>query len=97
MKLLLNKDLTGLDGKEMPHANLGKLLANSLAGSNGAESIKYMDWALKFYNGEAVELDDTDYKKLYKEIEENKQFTRIVKSQILKEMERQKQVQPDKK
>jgi len=90
MKLLLDKNLKGLDGKDLPDAHMGKLLANALANSGGEESIKYIDWSLKLYNGEEILLDDTDYKKLYNEVESNKMFTRLVKAQVLKEMELQK-------
>jgi len=89
MKLLLDKNLIGLDGKDLPDANMGKILANSLVNNTGADAIKYLDWALKLYNSEEIQLDDADYKKIYKEVENNKQFTRLVIAQILKEMERQ--------
>lgn len=89
MKLLLDKNLVGLNGEEIQNGHMGKVLANSLANSGGSEAIKYMDWALKFFNGHEVSLDDTDYKKLYDEIESNKQFTRLVKAQLLREIEKQ--------
>ena len=90
MQLILDKNLTGLDGKELPDANMGKILANSLANGSGGDSIKYLDWAFKLYNGKSINLDDSDYTKLYKEVENNKQLTRLVNAQILQEMERQK-------
>lgn len=90
MQLILDKNLTGLDGKDLPNANMGQILASSLANSAGGDSIKYLDWALKLYNGKPIHLDDADYIKLYKEVENNKQLTRLVNAQILQEMERQK-------
>lgn len=96
MKLLLDKKLTGLDGKEFPDTHMGKILANSLVNNTGEDAIKYLDWALKLYNGEEIRLDSTDYKKLYKEVENNRQFTRLASAQILKEMERQSEEQGEK-
>ena len=92
MKLLLDKNVRGLDGKDLPNSNMGKLLANSLVNNTGTDAIKYLDWALKLYNNETIQLDEADYSKLYKEIENNKQFTRLVIAQILQEMERQRNV-----
>jgi len=91
MQLLLDKNLIGLDEKELPNSHMGKLLANALISSSGGDAIKYMDWSLKLYSGQSIELDDADYNKLYKEVENNKQFTRLVSAQILKEMDKQKQ------
>lgn len=90
MQLLLDKPLIGLDGKEIDDSHMGKILANALVNKEGSDDIKYFDWALKLYNNEKIELDDSDYNKLYKEIENDKRLTRIVKAQILKEMDRQK-------
>ena len=91
MQLLLDKNLKGLDGNDIPNSHVGKILANCLVSSAGGDSIKYLDWALKLYNGKPIHLDDADYNKLYKEVEGNKQLTRLVNAQILQEMERQKQ------
>lgn len=96
MQLLLDKNLTGLDGKDLSNSHMGKILANLLVNNTGKDAIKYLDCALKLYNNEAIQLDNADYKKLYKEVEESKQFTRLVTAQILQEMERQSKEQGEK-
>jgi hypothetical protein len=60
MKLDFNFPLKDLTGKDIENTNVGKILANTLANANKGNSIKMMDWALKLYNGNPLEIDQSD-------------------------------------
>lgn len=82
MKLNLNWNLRGLDGKEIPNANAGKTLASTLAGQNKGNSIKLHDWALKLWNGSVLEIDDTDADVLDAMIESSDTLTVLAKAPL---------------
>lgn len=85
MKILLNKSLIGLDGKEIPNSHMGKLLANTLASANKGDAAKFWHWSTKFYAVEEVELDPSDLETLKNFIKDSEQLTILSKAQILAE------------
>lgn len=91
MKLNLNWNLKGLDGKELVGNNAGKILANALAGHNKGNSIKLHDWALKLYNGTALEIDDTDSDVLIALIESSEFLTVLSKAPMIEYIKKVKE------
>jgi hypothetical protein len=101
MKINFNKRLKDLDGNDIPDAqgnivSMNKLLAKELCHGSGND-IKIWDWALRLQHGEELELDVTDQKLLRTEIENNKNFNRLAKAQLLKEFDRQQEEKQRKK
>lgn len=91
MKLNLNWNLKGLDGKELAGNNAGKILANALAGMNKGNAIKLHDWALKLYNGTALEIDDTDADVLLALVETSEYLTVLAKAPIIEYIKKVKE------
>lgn len=88
IKLDLNWRLKNLDGKEMEGdeegAHAGKLIASLLSRATEAESpIKFFDWALKLYNKQDLQLDDSDFETLKKFVKSHKGLFAIAQAQIL--------------
>jgi hypothetical protein len=86
MKIQLNKNLVGLDGKEIENSHMGKLVASTLAGANKGDAAKFWHWSTKFYAGEEVELDPSDSETLRNFIKDSEQLTILSKAQILAEI-----------
>jgi hypothetical protein len=82
-----NQPLKGLDGKEVMAGDqpltLGKLLGNQLASANKGDALKLFNWAMKVYNGEAIDLDESDTNTLKEFIKQNDQLTILAKAQLL--------------
>lgn len=93
MKLNFNWNLKGLDGKEMVNNNAGKVLANALAAQNKGNSIKLHDWALKLWNGNAIEVDNTDVDVLLALIEESEFLTVLGKAPMIEYIKKVKEKQ----
>jgi hypothetical protein len=93
MKLNFNFQLKGLDGKQVAgddnHA--GKVLANALSLSNKGNAIKLYDWALKLFNKQTIEVDDTDFSVLFAFVETSEFMFVICKSQLLHSMNEEKE------
>ena len=87
MKLDLNKPILDLEGNPIKNGNevltIGKQIASALVGSNKGEALKFYDWAVKLYKGEALEVDKSDLKKITEFVETNEQFTNLLKAQAL--------------
>lgn len=83
MKLDLNYDLLGLDGKAIEGTKAGKLLAQTLIGSNKGDALKYWDWAQKLYVGTPLELDPSDTETLKNFVKESEVLTVLAKAQLL--------------
>lgn len=79
----LNFPILGLDGKEIPEANAGKLLAETLSSHNEGDALKFFGWARKLYVGEALSLDASDLGKLKEFVQNSKFLPNITKAQIL--------------
>jgi hypothetical protein len=79
MKLDFNFQFKGLDGKEMKGDSAGQVLSQVLASQNKGNSIKLYDWALKLYNGQELEIDDTDADVLIGLIESTEALTIMAK------------------
>ncbi len=90
MTLNFNFNFIGLNGKEIPDGNAGKILANTLSGLNKGNSIKLWDWSLKLFNGKVIEIDEADYAVLKALIEENDGLTILGKAQLVSYMESEK-------
>ena len=62
MKLNLNIKVVDLDGKEIPDANLGKIIARDLFFSSEKDNaLKFFEWAQKLHIGEPIDLDTQDH------------------------------------
>lgn len=87
MKVTLNTQFKALNGKELKGLTMGQMLAEALSQSNKGNSIKLYNWALKFYNKEEVEMDDTDFEVLKGLVETNEGLNNLFKAQITIELE----------
>ena len=83
MKINMNFPIIGLDGKELPDSNIGKLVAQMLVQSSKGDALKYWHWAQKLYNGEELDLDPSDTETLKKFIAEHEQLTILSKAQAI--------------
>jgi len=86
MKVNLNKQFKALNGEELKGLTMGQMLAEALSQSNKGNSIKLYNWALKFYNKEEVEMDDTDFEVLKGLVETNEGLNNLFKAQITIEL-----------
>lgn len=78
----LNFDITSLDGNVL--GNAGKLIGTMLVSDNRGEALKFYDWAVKLHEGKSIRVDDADFKKIYKFIENNDNIFIITKAPILR-------------
>ena len=94
MKISFDFDLLDLSGKEIPNSNMGKLVANALAGSQqkGTKALKFMEIARKLYSEGKVDVDFADYSDLKTFIENDANLPVISQAQILEAMEYAKEV-----
>jgi hypothetical protein len=90
MKLDFNFNLKGLDGKDIQDSNAGKILAGVLSMQNKGNSIKLFDWALKMYNNQPLEIDDTDCDVLLRLIESTEQLTILAKVPMIEYLNKAK-------
>lgn len=79
----MNVSILGLDGVELPDANMGKLVAQMLVNGSKGDALKYFHWAQKLHKGEPLELDPSDSETLKNFIKDNDQLTILVKAQAL--------------
>jgi len=83
-----NKQLLGLDGKPVKDSEdkditIGKLLSGLLASANKGDALKLFNWAQKLYNGESLDLDESDKSTLKEFIKGNESLTVLAKAQAL--------------
>lgn len=83
MKINMNLPIFGLDGKEIPESNIGKLIAQVLGQSSKGDAVKLWFWAQKLYAGEELELDPSDAELLKQFVKENDSITILAKAQAL--------------
>ncbi|MEY4332360.1 MAG: hypothetical protein RLZZ196_1098 [Bacteroidota bacterium] len=83
MKINMNIPILGLDGKELPDANVGKLIAQTLVNTPKGDALKFFGWAQKLYAGSALELDASDTETLKNFIKESDSITILAKAQAL--------------
>jgi hypothetical protein len=83
MKINMNTAILGLDGKEIPESNIGKLIAQVLVQGSKGDALKFWHWAQKMYSGEELDLDPTDTEILKNAIKENESLTILAKAQAL--------------
>lgn len=88
-KINLDFRIKNLDGNDMPgdSGHAGKLLANVISQMNGGNSIKLHDWALKLWNNQDLEIDDSDIKLLLSLIDSNENLFIISKAQMIRHIE----------
>ena len=91
MKVTLNKQFKQLSGAEMGGMRMGQVLAEALSASNKGNSIKLYNWALKLYNKESLEMDDTDFEVLRGLIETSEMIQNLFKAQITIELDKIKE------
>lgn len=87
MKINLNKNIAGLDGQEVQGVNMGKMLANVLAGGSNVNHQKITYWAIKLYDGEVLDLDPSDGL-IFEELVNNSNLTNLVKTRIFESIEK---------
>ena len=83
-----NKSLNGLDGKALKDQDgndltLGRFLSGFLASHTKGDALKFFGWAQKLYNGEAIDLDDSDKETLKEFVKSHDGLTVLSKAQIL--------------
>jgi hypothetical protein len=82
-----NQPLKGLDGTTIKDGEkdftLGRLLSAQLAGANKGDALKLFNWAQKLYNGEPLDLDQSDTETLKQFVKDNESLTVLGKAQIL--------------
>jgi hypothetical protein len=93
MKLNFDFQFYGLDKKkhEGDQFHAGKNLADALSAFNKGHSTKFTVWALKIWNKEPIELDESDYQILHAFIETTEFLTALAKYQLHEIMEASKQ------
>lgn len=79
----MNVSILGLDGKELPESNVGKLIAQVLVQSNKGDALKIWHWAQKLHAGEELDLDPSDKEMLKNLIKDNETLTILAKAQAL--------------
>lgn len=98
IELNLDVAMTNLEGKPYEGDDtLGKVLSNRLAYTNKGESIKYYDWALAFWSGKTVTIDEADLEKLIKFVEDDEQLVNLSKAQLIKALKDSKEKKEPKK
>lgn len=86
MKINLNKNVVGLDGKEIPETNLGKVVAQVIAQDNKGDAVKKWYWATKLYAGEDIDLAPGDKDEFVEMIKSNEALTVMAKAQVLEKL-----------
>lgn len=86
MKIDLNKNVKELDGSEIPNANMGKIIAQTLIQQHEGDPLKYWFWANKLYNGEVLDLDKSDKEVFMKFVKNTTALPIITKAQILEQL-----------
>lgn len=84
MKLNFNFQLKDLAGNEVPgdSGNTSRVLANTISSLNRGNSIKLYDWALKLWNFQPLEIDDSDVLMLEEIIETTDLLSIAAKAQM---------------
>jgi len=82
-KLDFNKPLANLDGTAREDVNLGKVLAEIMASENKQDFLKFMNWALKIYNKESIEVDPSDEQLLKDYIKNHENMTILLKFRLM--------------
>lgn len=86
MKVNFNKLLKDLDGREIPHGNAGKVIANVLVSQTKGDAVKYWGWAQKLHDGKEMELDKSDFDTLKNFIKDSEVLPVLTKAQVLEIM-----------
>lgn len=91
MKLNLNWNLKDLDDKEIPSANVGKVIGQAIASTNKGNSLKLDDWARTLWKGKDLEIDNTDVEILLALVENNETLTILTKAAVRRYIEKVKE------
>jgi len=83
MKINMNVAILGLDGKELPESNVGKLVAQMLVNTSKGDALKFFGWAQKLYAGQSLDLDASDTETFRNFIKDNDSMTILSKAQAL--------------
>jgi len=88
MKINFNVNVKSLKGgvvlEDGVPLTLATLISNQLVvKSEGIEPLKAYEWAQKIYGGNELEIDSTDYDKLYLYIEKHEGLTNLAIAQLL--------------
>jgi hypothetical protein len=83
----------GADGKATEkETSLARFLANALISSQKGDAIKYLDWAISLNGKGEIQVDDSDFSSLRTFVLENQMYTNLVKAQILRRMDSQREL-----
>ena len=83
MKIDLNVPVLGIDNKEIPKENLGKILASQLSNGVEGDPLKLFGWALKLHAGEVIDLDKSDQEVLKTFVTSHRNLPNLTKYRIL--------------
>lgn len=89
MKIDLNFNITELDGKEIPNANAGKLVAQTLVQGTKGDALKFWDWAVALNKGEVIDLDSSDQETFKNFVKDSEALPIISKAQILQALKKE--------
>ena len=89
MKLDFNFNLTTPKGDAIEgDVNAATLLSGAVASSSQTKNVsKLWGWVVKLANGQAIEVDDQDYRLLVEVIEQNQTLSLLTKGQLLAAMD----------
>lgn len=82
-KVNLNFAFKGLDGVEMIETNAGKSLGQALASATKGDPIKHWSLAKRMYDGEILEVDESDLTLVKEFVKSSEGFTALAKAQML--------------
>jgi len=83
MKIDLNKNMIGLDGKEIANSNIGIMVATLLANSNLGDAKKTILWAIDLHKGKSLYLEDQDRNLFVNFVTNNPNISDLLEYRIL--------------
>lgn len=87
VKIDLNIPFVNLDGKhstDNESSTLGKIAGSTMAVAQEVDALKFFTWAQKFYNGQSIEVDESDFNSIQRFFESHKSLFVVAKAQILR-------------
>lgn len=93
IKINLDVPFINLDGSQFydepagMKQTLGRVLGNQLVASNRSDAVKYYDWAIALYNGQAIEVDKSDFNKIKDFVDKHEGMIVLAKAQILQALD----------
>lgn len=83
-KLDFEVPFVGLDKKPIEQGGtIGRTLGNALATATKGDAVKLNDWAIKIFNGDPIDIDQSDTDMLKAFINQHEGLTNMLKAQLL--------------